>query len=39
MFQDGAEAVVEGKYTAGDSFEAHTLLLKCPSKYDEAASG
>jgi len=39
MFQDGAEAVIEGKYAAGGSFEAHTLLLKCPSKYDEAASG
>jgi len=38
MLRDGAEAVVEGKYTEGDSFEASNLLLKCPSKYEEAAT-
>ena len=38
MFQDGAEAVVEGRYTQGGVFEAHNLVLKCPSKYEEAAT-
>ncbi len=35
MFQDGAQAVVEGKYAASGVFEATNLLLKCPSKYVE----
>ncbi len=39
MFRDGAEAVIEGQYTAQGIFQAHTLLLKCPSKYDEASTG
>jgi len=38
MFQDGAQAVVEGKYAEGGTFEAHNLMLKCPSKYEEAAT-
>lgn len=38
MFRDGAEAVVEGKLNAQGVFEAQTLLLKCPSKYQEAAT-
>ena len=37
MFQDGAETIVEGKY-AGGTFQATNLLLKCPSKYEEAAT-
>jgi len=36
MFRDGAELVVEGKLNAEGVFEARTLLLKCPSKYEEA---
>jgi cytochrome c-type biogenesis protein CcmE len=35
MFQDGAQAVVEGKHTTKGVFEATSLLLKCPSKYLE----
>ena len=35
MFRDGAQAVVEGRYTSNGLFEASTLLLKCPSKYVE----
>lgn len=35
MFQDGAQAVVEGKHSSSGVFEANTLLLKCPSKYVE----
>jgi cytochrome c-type biogenesis protein CcmE len=38
MFQDGAQAVVEGRYTGEGVFEAHNLVLKCPSKYEEAAA-
>ncbi len=38
MLRDGAEAIVEGKYTENDSFEANNLLLKCPSKYEEEAT-
>ncbi len=36
MFLDGAEVVVEGKLTAERTFAARTMLLKCPSKYEEA---
>ena len=36
MFRDGAEVVVEGKLTPEGIFEARTMLLKCPSKYEEA---
>jgi len=39
MFRDGAEVVIEGQYTSSGIFQAHTLLLKCPSKYDEAITG
>ena len=35
-FVDNAEVVVEGRMR-GESFEAHTLLAKCPSKYESQA--
>jgi cytochrome c-type biogenesis protein CcmE len=38
MLRDDAEVVVEGKYVEGGSFEANNLLLKCPSKYESAAT-
>jgi cytochrome c-type biogenesis protein CcmE len=38
MFRDGAEALVEGKYGPSGTFEATKLLLKCPSKYEAAAT-
>jgi cytochrome c-type biogenesis protein CcmE len=40
MLRDGADAVVEGKYREDGVFEvnANGLLLKCPSKYEEAAT-
>ena len=38
MLRDGAEAVVEGRYIEDGSFEANNLLLKCPSKYEGAAT-
>jgi cytochrome c-type biogenesis protein CcmE len=34
MFRDGAEVVVEGRPTSDGVFEARTMLLKCPSKYE-----
>jgi cytochrome c-type biogenesis protein CcmE len=36
MFRDQAEVVVEGKLASDGVFEARTMLLKCPSKYEEA---
>ena len=36
MFKDGAELVVEGQLGADGVFQASTLILKCPSKYEEA---
>jgi cytochrome c-type biogenesis protein CcmE len=36
MFRDGAEVVVEGKLSPDGNFDARTMLLKCPSKYEEA---
>jgi cytochrome c-type biogenesis protein CcmE len=38
MFRDGAQALVEGKYRRNGTFEATRLLLKCPSKYQAAAT-
>jgi cytochrome c-type biogenesis protein CcmE len=38
MLKDDAEAIVEGRYIEGGSFEANNLLLKCPSKYEGAAT-
>jgi len=38
MLQDAAEAVVEGKLNSQGIFEASNLMLKCPSKYEEAAT-
>jgi cytochrome c-type biogenesis protein CcmE len=36
MFRDEAEVVVEGKMGPEGVFEARTMMLKCPSKYEEA---
>jgi cytochrome c-type biogenesis protein CcmE len=36
MFRDGADVVLEGTYTSAGVFEAQTMLLQCPSKYEEA---
>ncbi len=35
-FKDGAEVLVEGKYTREGIFVAKTLMAKCPSKYESA---
>lgn len=36
-FVDGADVVVEGTLQDDEVFTAHTLLAKCPSKYEAAA--
>jgi len=36
MFRDGAQVVLEGRYSPQGTFEARTMLLKCPSKYEAA---
>ncbi len=40
MLRDGADAVVEGKYREDGVLEVNPngLLLKCPSKYEEAST-
>ena len=35
-FVDGADVVVEGSLQQNGEFVAHTLLAKCPSKYESA---
>ena len=35
-FVDDADVVVEGALGADGTFAAHTLLAKCPSKYEAA---
>jgi cytochrome c-type biogenesis protein CcmE len=34
QMREGAEAIIEGKYD-GNNFTAQSLLLKCPSRYEE----
>lgn len=34
QMREGADAILEGKYD-GQAFTAQTLLLKCPSRYEE----
>ncbi len=36
IFREGIQVVVEGRMNEGGTFEAETLLAKCPSKYQEA---
>lgn len=38
MLRDGADAIVEGEYTPCGIFEALMVRLKCPSKYEAAAT-
>jgi cytochrome c-type biogenesis protein CcmE len=34
QMREGADAILEGKYN-GEHFETQSLLLKCPSRYEE----
>ena len=38
MLRPDAEAIVEGRYAAQGLFEADELYLKCPSRYEAAAT-
>jgi cytochrome c-type biogenesis protein CcmE len=38
-FVDGSEVVVEGSLGPEGTFQAHTLLAKCPSKYEPQNRG
>jgi len=35
-FKEGAEVVAEGRYYTDRTFEAETVMAKCPSKYEGA---
>lgn len=35
IFGDHTEAVVEGVYNHGETFEAETVLTKCPSRFED----
>ena len=35
LLQDHAQAIIEGKFSADGTFHADTLLLKCPTRYEE----
>lgn len=34
MFAEGRDVIVEGKYEAGQSLVAKTIMTSCPSKYE-----
>jgi cytochrome c-type biogenesis protein CcmE len=36
IFRNGAQVVVEGRYSGQGAFQAQTLLTKCPSKFQSA---
>ena len=38
-FEDGADVVLQGKMATSGTFEASSLLAKCPSKYEASADG
>ena len=35
LLQDDAQAIMEGRLSANGTFHADTLLLKCPTRYEE----
>ena len=35
LLQDHAQAIIEGRLTADGTFRADSLLLKCPTRYEE----
>lgn len=37
-FRSGAEAIVEGSLSADGTFNAKTLMTKCPSRYEKERS-
>jgi cytochrome c-type biogenesis protein CcmE len=39
MFAEGRDVIVEGRYQAGDSLTAKTIMTSCPSKYEPEQPG
>ncbi len=39
IFRPGIQVVVEGRYSGQGTFQAQTLLAKCPSKFQSATPG
>ena len=39
MFAEGRDVIVEGKYEAGKSLTAKTIMTSCPSKYEPEKPG
>ena len=39
LLQDHAQAIMEGRLSADGTFHADTLLLKCPTRYEEQFPG
>ncbi len=38
-FEDGADVILQGKMAPSGTFEASSLLAKCPSKYESSTDG
>lgn len=38
LFRDGADVVVEGRFTGERHFDATSVMAKCPTKYETAES-
>jgi len=39
MFAEGRDVIVEGRYDAGNTLAAKTLMTSCPSKYEPEKKG
>lgn len=39
LLQDHAQAIIEGRLDANGAFRADSLLLKCPTRYEEQFPG
>ncbi|MGH7960887.1 MAG: cytochrome c maturation protein CcmE, partial [Candidatus Binatia bacterium] len=39
MFAEGRDVIVEGRYDAGSTLTATTIMTSCPSKYEPERSG
>lgn len=39
MFAEGRDVIVEGRYHAGSTLTATTIMTSCPSKYEPAVKG
>jgi cytochrome c-type biogenesis protein CcmE len=39
MFAEGRDVIVEGRYDAGNTLAAKTIMTSCPSKYEPQKTG